>query len=345
MKIGVKPLKGEPFEVEVSPDELVESLKQKINASRPELAVELQKLVCSGKILENGKSLQDLGVQEGNFVVVMMAKPKDPAPAAAEAAPATAPADAAMLAPPAVDPVAAAQAAAQAAQFEANITNLCEMGFPRSMVEACLKAAFNNPDRAVEYLMNGIPAGAQAPLAGPPAGPPAPAPPVVPAAPAVPHFPSVPVAPGADAAAATGPLASLRRHPRYNEFRQVVQHRPEVLNQVLAHWMRAEPNLMQLVAENQEEFVKMLQEPVGPPATGQQDPIAAMIAAAQGGAMPPGGAAQAPQPQIQLTDADREAVERLMSLGFPRERAIEAYLACDRKEDVAASFLFDAMEA
>ena len=42
-----------------------------------------------------------------------------------------------------------------------------------------------------------------------------------------------------------------------------------------------------------------------------------------------------------LPDEDESAVQMLTALGFPREMAAEASLACERNEMLAANFLMD----
>lgn len=53
----------------------------------------------------------------------------------------------------------------------------------------------------------------------------------------------------------------------------------------------------------------------------------------EGGADPPG--------VVRLTQEEADAVERLTNLGFNRQQALEAYLACDKNEEMAANLLFD----
>ena len=56
--------------------------------------------------------------------------------------------------------------------------------------------------------------------------------------------------------------------------------------------------------------------------------------AGSGGRGPPG--------TIQVTPEEMASIDRLVALGFNKGRAAEAFFACDKNEEMAANFLFEA---
>lgn len=44
---------------------------------------------------------------------------------------------------------------------------------------------------------------------------------------------------------------------------------------------------------------------------------------------------------MQLTQEEMAVVERLEGMGFQREQCLEAFLICDRNEDMAANYLLE----
>jgi len=62
-------------------------------------------------------------------------------------------------------------------------------------------------------------------------------------------------------------------------------------------------------------------------------------AAAPSPAGAPAAAAAATGPAFSASE--EASVARLCEMGFPRNSVIEAFVACDRNEEMAANFLFD----
>ncbi|CAL1297059.1 unnamed protein product [Larinioides sclopetarius] len=214
--------------------------------------------------------------------------------------------------------------------YEKMVSQIVEMGYERDDVERALRASFNNPDRAVEYLITGVLPPENEPQAdSPPVG-------------NIQSSNTISVPAGNEAE----PLAFLRSQPQFQQMRQVIQQNPQLLNAVLQQIGQNNPQLLLLISQNQEEFVRMLNEPS--PGSGQSSTPASGRSAASGGtapATPAGNIPNAPlesslgEATAQISPQDREAIERLKALGFPEYLVIQAYFACDKNENLAANFL------
>ncbi|XP_064358038.1 UV excision repair protein RAD23 homolog B [Dromaius novaehollandiae] len=393
MQITLKTLQQQTFRIDIDPEETVKALKEKIESERGKDAFPVagQKLIYAGKILNDDTALKEYKIDEKNFVVVMVTKPKAavptqspaatqqsnttttavsttaaptpvPAPTAAAApvpalvpttpVPAAAACDSAPVstpkeekpvektpeAPAAVSPSStdsttgdtsrsnlfedAISALVTGQSYENMVTEIMSMGYEREQVIAALRASFNNPDRAVEYLLMGIPGDNQA-VAEPP------------------QVASTGASQSSAAAAATvptttsssggHPLEFLRNQPQFQQMRQIIQQNPSLLPALLQQIGRENPQLLQQISQHQEHFIQMLNEPVQESSQG-----------VSGGDGSTGGVAEAGSGHmnyIQVTPQEKEAIERLKALGFPEGLVIQAYFACEKNENLAANFL------
>ncbi|VDN11256.1 unnamed protein product [Dibothriocephalus latus] len=340
MKVVFKTLKQQTFDLEVAENETVANVKKAIKELKPADYGESQlKLIHAGKVMEDDKTLQDYKVDEKGFVVVMahVAKPPPkenvtepikkvpPPPAAAPEAPATANEDkpapaAASSEPPATTtpesgPLSSSTAESTlvtGSQFETTVTELMNMGFEREQVVRALRASFNNPDRAAEYLLNGIPA--------------------VEAAEPVSHSAPAPVAPTSGTqpqsepsseAALPDPIRALAQLPQFQQMRALVQANPELLPALIQQLGTSNPQLLQTIRGNEQAFLDFLNTPLSP-----EEESA------------PEGERPEPRPVLlRMTAEEKAAIDRLKALGFPEDLVIQAYFACDKNEELAANFL------
>jgi len=318
MKLSIKTLQGKSYALEADASSTVEQVKQIIEK---EHSLTASKLIHAGKILKDDQTLQGAGIKENGFLVCMVAKKKEAAPAPAPApapvaapaapAPAAAPTPAAAPAPaatpepapaaPAPAPEAAAPAAAAAMPGvdPAQVENLVAMGFPKDQCEAALRAAFGDPSRAVEYLMNGIPESAAAPA-------PAPAPTAAPAGGAAP------------AAGGNGELEVLRQHPQFNDLRRLVQSNPQALPAVLQQIGQQDAGLLAIIQRNQQAFIDMMNEPIAEGGAAAAPPAGAPAGAPAGGPNP----AQLMQAVSQMPPEQQQQMAAAMGINPQQLQAV-----------------------
>ena len=92
MLISIKTISGEKFDLGVEESDTIKSVKEKIHEAKGH-DPSLQKLISSGRILDDESNLSGYNIKAGDVLVIMVqkAKPVARAPPAAPAQPAAAP--------------------------------------------------------------------------------------------------------------------------------------------------------------------------------------------------------------------------------------------------------------
>jgi len=335
---------------------------------------EKQKLIYNGKVLENGDPLSKYEINEKKFLVVMVPKPQSapakpaaeaPAPTPATPAATETPAAASSTAPATPDTeqkepkkeeeketkkeaepekksdssetpmeVAAPTSGSGGSgsdlvvgeDYNLMVQNIMDMGYGRDEVVAALTASFNNPDRAVEYLLTGIPPSVQGtPSVNPGSDAPAESSPASGAG-----------GTGGSEGGETGsnPLAFLRNQEEFQQMKRLLQQNPGMLNALLQNIGQSNPELLQIISQNQEAFIRMINE--------SDDSSSGSGGGRTGSGRPAAGGEgeHLGEPGvIQVSPQDKEAIERLKALGFPEHLVVQAYFACEKNENLAANFL------
>ncbi|XP_061402192.1 UV excision repair protein RAD23 homolog A-like [Musca vetustissima] len=262
MKLQVKTLNQKSLVVEIDEDKTVYELKKELSLY-PDVGVspELQKLIYAGKILENEDKISSYNIDVKKFLVIMILKQPLPVPTAvpkkeaeekkaAAVDEATTPketkttaASEAEFKTPTTPAAAATTPSTPAAvtttpvstnpETEAMVAQIVSMGYVEHDVRRALKASFNNPERAIEYLIEGIPT-----------------------SPSTPEGDSY--IEDTDADLSMTPFEVFRGDPVFHNLRSALQQHPELIDVAIQRIGETNPALLELISENQEEFLSML---------------------------------------------------------------------------------------
>ena len=118
-------------------------------------------------------------------------------------------------------------------------------------------------------------------------------------------------------------LDALRSNPLVGQLRQLVQQNPALLQPFLQQLAASNPQLFQLINRNQQAFLEFLTE-------GSGVDLGALQGADMEGEEGAGGEGGAPGQIVQVTEAERDAIQRLEGMGFDRQMVLQAFIACDR---------------
>lgn len=247
MKLTIRTLDQKTISLELKDDKQnVLHLKQRL-VELPEISqpVESLQLIYSGRIMQDDRPISEYNIIEDRFIVLMTKKsvnavepPKKNIEAEQKESQQPKPGNTELPRPtepprPSIAP------------DEQRVRDLVLMGYDEPDVRAALRASFNHPERAIEYLITGIPTDV----------------------PAV-NQTQTQTQTHANATDANliGETAErlnyLATDPHFAHVRDLIRQNPELLELVLTHLRESDPAAFEAIRNNQEEFISMLNAPM-----------------------------------------------------------------------------------
>ncbi|RKP15151.1 hypothetical protein BJ684DRAFT_14569 [Piptocephalis cylindrospora] len=393
MNLTFKTVSQDVFRLAVEPTETVLQVKKRIEDQQG-FSLVSQKLIYSGKILNDSKTIGSYGVTEKGFIVLMVPKARTPGTRKpikkkesiskddipVNTAPSAPPAAAVAQAPSTTTaPVAAASSSSASTTSKPQEHDLhpcvkAQMSgekrlrvshFLKDEVNRALNASSDNPENDMEDHPMEIPEGVQ---------------PMdsdgdidwttSTSEESLERFKEFAAAAAATSFVSDSPLHQkgdapgaavyriLEESKEFQHLRSVTHSRPEIVPQLLDHIRTTFPQFWKIVSHNPKGFVNLLSKGLPIIYDGdsqdeeddedededefaldtEEEAIYAQDEGEPGVRYIPGSFVH---PPIRITVEEEEAICRLQELGFTKHEALVAYLACDKDEALAASYLFE----
>lgn len=356
MKIKVRTLQNNEEEIAVENEDTIMDVKKKVQIAMPEMESDKQKLIFSGRILKDEDKAVDI-LKENDTVIVMITRKHIFKSNAAKENQNNKEAPKTEIISETKNTESNTVENAQKEnvtnpesmmvtgdQLKETIDNLCNIGFNKENVERAMRLAYNNPNRAFDFLTNGFP------------------PTLNESDNANPYSNSTANAGSQltedmieDLGAGANVSELLRNSNFLNALRDVTASNPQRIPELLEMIERVDPSLLEAIRENQGEFMRVIQN-LGNTDLEQSENTENVEALDD--EEPLGESFMEPtEEQINetldttnnyavsiLNESEMESVKKLEALGFSKHAALEAFIACDKNEEMAANYLFENMD-
>jgi len=341
----VRTLTGAKYDIQLEENSHVSDLKQRVQQLTGD-DPSTQTLIFSGKFMEDDKLVSEYNIKEKDFVVLTGKPIAKNAPRTHTPTPTTTntptPTPTTTNTPIHTPTPSPSEEIATGESFEEGVRSLVDMGFDEERSSQALRMSMGNTSRAVDILTSGAldnytPSQSHTPTPTP-THTPTPTPTPTHTQPGGPGQPNPEQLQQLFQQYMQGGqqqqniFAPLRNHPFFNQIRAMVQIEPGLLEPILQRIEQTQPELIQLITQNQQQFLDFLNEPVSPEIMAQtQQALGQMM---NGMGMPQN------QERFQITPEENQVINNLVEMGgYDRNKVIEAYFLFDKDEVMTAEYL------